>query len=106
MGHSLFENIKFSASEEISRIYRIGTLMAAITRDIPCSYPEPDRSSPCSDSALSKNILILFSHLRLGLIDVPFPSGFSTKTPYTSILSPYSLHALFDFIDRTIRAEE
>ena len=50
-----------------------------------CSYPEPARSSPCSPHPISlRSILILSSHLRLGL-----PSGLfgeKLKTHYTPIL--------------------
>ena len=40
-----------------------------------------------------RSILILFSHLRLGLPSGLFPSCFVTKTLYEPLLSPYALHA-------------
>ena len=52
------------------------------------------------------SILILSSHLRLGLPSSLFPSGFPTKTLYTSLSSPilstFPTHLiLLDFITRT-----
>ena len=40
-----------------------------------------------------RSILILSSRLRLGLPSCLFPSGFPTKTLYTSSSPPYALHA-------------
>ena len=53
-----------------------------------CPYPEPDQSSPCPHLTSWKSVLMLSSHLRLGLPSVLFPSGCPTKTLYTSALSP------------------
>jgi hypothetical protein len=40
-----------------------------------------------------RSILILSSHVSLGLPGCLFPSGFHTNTLYTPLLSPYVLHA-------------
>jgi hypothetical protein len=49
-----------------------------------CSYPEPDQSSPLHP------ILILSTHLRLGLPSGFFPSGFPTNNLYAFLFSPIS----------------
>ena len=54
-----------------------------------------------------RSVLILSTHLRLGLL----PTGFLTKTLYTPLPSPISATCpthliLFDFITRTILGEE
>ena len=42
-----------------------------------CLYPEPDQSNPCFLNSTSwRCILILSSHLRLGLLNGLLPSGF------------------------------
>jgi hypothetical protein len=58
-----------------------------------------------------RSILILSSHLRMGFPSGYFPSGFPTKTLYTSILPPKratcTAHLiLLDLITRTIMGEE
>jgi hypothetical protein len=52
-----------------------------------CPYPEPTPSSPHHPPPTSwRSILILSSHLRLGLPNGLFPSGFPTNTLYTAII--------------------
>jgi hypothetical protein len=64
----------------------------------PCSqepstnpYPEPDRSIPCHPIL---SILIVSTHLRLGLPSGLFPSGFPTSILYAFLFSPFVLHVL------------
>ena len=56
-----------------------------------CPYPGPTQSSPHPTSW--RSILILSTHLRLGLPSDRFPSGFPTKTLYTPSPHPYAPHA-------------
>ena len=58
-----------------------------------------------------RSIIILSTHLRLGLPSGLFPSGFPTKTLYTPLSSPIRATCpahliLLDFITRTILGEE
>ena len=53
-----------------------------------CTYAEPDPAIPYPRFTCWKSILILPSHLRLGLISGLFPLGLPTKTLYAPLLSP------------------
>ena len=76
-----------------------------------CLYPEPDQSSPWTHPTSWRSILILSSHLRLGLLSGLFPSGFPSKRLYITFLSPTSASfpahpILLDLITRIIFGEE
>ena len=58
-----------------------------------CPYPGPAQSNPHKHTPTSwRSILILSTHLRLGLPSGLFPSGFPTKTLYTPSSHPYAPH--------------
>jgi len=81
-----------------------------------CLSPVPILSQINPDHATSqlnswRSILILSSHLRLGLPSCLFTSGFPTKTLYTPLLSPIRATCithliLLDFITPTIFLEQ
>ena len=107
-----WEANRFSASQEIPRIlwnpkvnYRIHKCpppVPILSQLDPVHIPHPTSWRP---------ILILSSHLHLGLPSVLFRSGFPTKTLYTNLLSPIRATCpahliLLDFITRTIFCKE
>jgi hypothetical protein len=52
-------------------------------------YPEPDQSSPYQPILFHlRSILILYTHLRLGLPSDLFPSGFPTNILYAFLFTP------------------
>ena len=77
-----------------------------------CPYPEPARSSPppLPHPTSGRSILIITSHLCLGLPSGLFPSVFPTKPPYTSLLSPTlatcTVYLILDSITRMIFGEQ
>jgi len=92
--------------------YRTRRFVTALTsvRHLSLSWASPIQSIyPHSTSW--RSILILSTHLHLGLPIGLFPSGFPTKILYTPFSSPISATCpahliLLDFITRTILGEE
>ena len=79
-------------------------------RHLSLSWSSPIQSTSLHPTSW-RSILILSTHLRLGLPSGLFPSGFPTKTLYTPLSSPIRatcpVHLiLLDFITRTILGEE
>jgi hypothetical protein len=58
-----------------------------------CPYPVPDRFSTCAPPTFRKSILIISSHLRVGLPSGSFPQVFPLKPCLTLYSPPYVLHA-------------
>ena len=90
---SFLRSNRFSANQEIPRIlwnlkvhYRIHKCLPPVP--IPSQFDLVHPPHPTS----WRSILILFSHLRLGLPSGLFPSGFPTKTLYTPLLFPHTCY--------------
>ena len=86
----------------ITALTSVRHLSLSSTSPIQYIYPYPTHW---------RSILILSTHLRLGLPIDLFPSGFPTKTLYALFLSPIRATCpthviLLDFITRTILGEE
>ena len=102
---------RISASQEISRILWNQKVHYGIHK-CPPSVPVMSQLDPVhTPTSNFLKILILSSHLRLGLPSGLFPSGFPIKTQYTSFLSPIRATRpapliLLDFITREIMGEE
>ena len=107
-----WESNWFAASQEILRISRNPNVHYH-THKCPPPVSILGQSNPVHipTSHLLRSILILSTHLRLGLPSVLLPSGFPTNTLYTPLSSPisatYPAHIiLLHFITRTILGEE
>ena len=103
---------RFSASQEIPPICGSRSFITAFTsaRHLSLSWASSIQFIP-THSTSWRSILILSSHLRLGLPRGLFPSGFPSKTLYAPHLFPISATCpahliLFDLITRTILGEE
>ena len=64
------------------------TLFSIKTRSFLINQPEPDQFSPCPHPTSWTSILVLFSHLRVGLPNDLFLSYFPNKALYATFLSP------------------
>jgi len=106
---------KLSGSQLIKKFSAFYVTLRFITaftsaRHISLTWGSPIQSIPPHPSSL-RSILILSSHLHVGLPNGLFPSGFLTKTLYTPLLSPKPAtwpahHFLTVFITRTILDEQ
>jgi len=67
-----------------------------------CPYPEPTSSPQNPPSTSWRPVFMLSSHLRLGLPNGLFPSGFPTRTLPSPIRATYTAHLILDFITRMI----
>ena len=85
----------------ITALTSVRHLSLSCASPIPSTYPHPTSW---------RSILILSTHLRLGLPTGLFPSGFPIKTLYAPLSSPIRATCpahliLLDFITRTILGE-
>ena len=95
MQHSLsWESNRSSASQEIPRIVwnpKVHRRIHKCLTHLSLSWVNSIQSMP-SHLTSWRSILILFSHLRLGLPSGLFPSDFPTETLYTPLYSPHTCY--------------
>ena len=107
-----WEANRFQLVKKFPAFYGTRRFITAFTsaRHLSLSWANSIHSIPPHPTSW-RSILILSSHLRLGLPSSLFPSGFPTKTLYKPLLSPIRatcpVHLiLLDFITRKIFGEE
>jgi len=107
-----WEANRFAARQEIPALYGTQRFITAFTsaRHLSLSWASSIQSIPPHPTSW-RSILILSSHLDLGLPSGLFPSGFLTKTLFTPLLSLIHVtcptHLILpDFIIRTMLGEE
>ena len=89
-----WEANRFAASQEIPPFHGTRRFITALTsvRHLSLSWASPTQSIYPHSTSL-RFIIILSTHLRLGLPSRLFPSGFPTKNLYTPSPHPYAPHA-------------
>ena len=87
---------RFAASQEIPRISRNPKVITALAsvRQPSLSWASPIQSIYPHPTS-SRSVLILFTHLHLGLPSGLFPSGFPNNTLYTPL--SFMDHTIFDY---------
>ena len=99
-----------AASQEIPRIFGTLRFLTVSARHLSVSWANSIQS-PQPPPTSWRSILILTSHLCLGLLNGLFPSGFPTRTLCTPLPSPIRAICpahliLLDFTTRTILGKE
>ena len=86
---------KLTGPQQVTAFYGSQSSLPHSRQPATYLYPEPDQTSPCPHQPTSqRSVLILSSHLCLGLPSALLPLGVPTKTLYAPLVSPYMLKAL------------
>jgi hypothetical protein len=102
----LHESESFLGSRQLCTYSKISQNFMEIYGSLPCSQELSTSSYPkANQSSLHKSlssILVLFTHVSLGLPRCLFPSGFPTNFLYAFLFAKFLLHALPCFLDMII----